>query len=282
VKIEYISRIRLTSWWSLQKEGQCPVRYGVLGQIVIYDQYILSFVHEILRKGRTRIWRNILKRRAVAGCCGKHGCIIHSSIFFKSGNQLRNRRRLLSDCNINADHILTLLVEDRVCGDRRLSCLTVSDNQLTLSAPDREHGIDRKDSRLKRYGNRFSVYDRRSRILDRPVFLSLDLTLAVDRRAKGIDNTSDISLACRNTCALSGTEHPCTFPDLTVIPEQNTSDAVLTDILHHTFQSVLKGHDLTVSCMVDAVDRSNSVSDADDSSDFLVLADLVIIRDFFF
>ena len=96
------------------KQGQCTVCYRMFGQIIIYDQNIFSFVHEILCKCRSCIWSDILQGCSSHLLLRKHDGIIHGTVSFQCIHQFCNGRCLLSDCNINTDNILTLLVEDGV------------------------------------------------------------------------------------------------------------------------------------------------------------------------
>ena len=253
----------------------------MLGKIIIYDQYIFTLIHEILCKSSTSIRSNILKRCTVAGCCGEYGCILHCTVFFKIGNYLCNGRSFLSDGNIDTDHILTFLVDDRIGCDGCFTCLSVADDQLSLSTADREHGINGKDSCFQRYSYRLTVDDSRSRVLDRAVFLCLDLSLSINRLTKCVHDSSDKFIPYRNTCLLTSSGNLGAFLDSCILSEKNTSHAVGTDILYHTFQTILEGHDLTVHGMIDAINSCDTISHGDDSAYFLVLADFVIVLYFF-
>src|SRR4029079_13166665 len=62
----------------------------------------------------------------------------------------RDGRRLLSDRDVHADDALPLLVDDRVDRDGRLADAAIANDQLALSASDRDHRVDRLDARLQR------------------------------------------------------------------------------------------------------------------------------------
>ena len=57
---------------------------------------------------------------------------------------------LLADGYINTLNILALLIDYRIYSDSRLTCLTVTDYQLSLSPADRHHGVDSLDTGLQR------------------------------------------------------------------------------------------------------------------------------------
>ena len=121
-----------------------------------------------------------------------------------------------------------------------------------------------------------------SRILYRTIPVCLDLTFTIDRRSQSVYDPSDKSVTYRHTCLLLGSCYLCSFFDSCIFTEQDTSDAVCTDILNHTFQTILKGYNLAIHSMINTMYRGDTISDGDDCSYFLVLADFVIILNFFF
>ena len=93
------------------------------------------------------------------------------------------------------------------------------DDQLTLSPANGEHGVDGQNSCLQRNADRLSVNDSGSLILNRPVILLLDLSFSVDGCAQGIDNSSQESLAYRDTCLSLGSGHLRALTDTLVTSE---------------------------------------------------------------
>ena len=162
--------------------------------------------------------------------------------------------------DIDADHIFSFLVQDRVHCDRRLSCLTVSDNQLTLSAADREHCVDRQDSGLHGNADRLSVNDTRSLLLDRTVIICFDLAPAVNCLAECVDDSSYICFTDGHTGFLSSAGYFRSLADLSIAPKEDTSDLILADILDHSLKPGLECDDLSVHGVVDPVDRSDPVA----------------------
>ena len=173
---------------------------------------------------------------------------------------LCHRRRFLSDRNIDADHIFSFLVQDRVHCNRRLSRLTVSDDQLSLSAADREHCINRQDTGLHRNADRLSVNDPRSFLLDRAVTICFDLSSSVNRLAECIDDSSYICFTDRYAGFLSCAGYFRTLTDLRITSEKDTSDLIFADILDHSLKPGLECDDLSVHGVVDAIDRGDPVT----------------------
>ena len=120
-------------------------------QIIINDQNIFSCLHPLFAYSTSGIRCDILQRCQLTGCSCNYRSVIHSSVLFKSLYKVCHGRSLLTDGNIDTEHIvLILLIYDSIYSDSRLSCLTVADDKLTLSASYRHHGVDSLDTRLKR------------------------------------------------------------------------------------------------------------------------------------
>src|SRR5579885_3563663 len=98
-----------------------------------------------------------------AGSAAEDATIIVYSIAPASVStyHLRQRRALLPDAAVNANHVAALLVDDRVQNDRGLSGLAVADDQLPLPAPNRNHRIDGLNARLQRLPHRLPVQNPR-------------------------------------------------------------------------------------------------------------------------
>ena len=254
----------------------------MFGQIIVYDQHIFSLIHKMLCHCCSCIRRNILKRRTVT-CCGRyHDRIIQCIIVLQCIYDFCNSRSLLSNRHINTDQIFSLLIQDCIQGNGCLSCLTISDDQLSLSASDREHRINRKDSCLHRHTDRFSVNDSRRLLLDRAVIICFDLTLSVDRSPQCIDNSSYIFISNRYTGLFSCTSYFCSFFDICVPSKKNDSDFIFLNILYHSFQTRIEGNNLSIHCVINPINSRNSVTYSNDCSHFAVFAHTVKIFYLFF
>ncbi len=76
--------------------------------------------------------------------------MLHRAMLFQSRDHLSNARPFLTNGDVNADEVFALLVDDGVNGHGGLAGLAVTDDQLTLSATNRDHGVDGLDSSLHR------------------------------------------------------------------------------------------------------------------------------------
>ena len=140
-------------------------------------------------------------------------------MLFQCGYDFSNSGCLLTDGYIDTDHILALLVNNSICCDRSLTCLSVSYDKLTLSSSDWKHGINRQDSRLHRRVYRFTVYDSRCLLLDWTVVLLLDLAFAIDRLSKCIDDSSNKALTHRYSCLFLCSAHLSAFFNSGILTE---------------------------------------------------------------
>jgi hypothetical protein len=104
--------------------------------------------------------------------CGDHDRVRHRVVLLERADHLRDRRLLLADGVVDADDVLSALVDDGVHGDRGLAGLPVADDQLALAAADRHHAVDRLETRLQRLLHRLAVDDAGGEALDRQELLA--------------------------------------------------------------------------------------------------------------
>src|SRR5207244_12376984 len=95
----------------------------------------------------------------------------------------------LADGDVDAEQVLAALVDDRVQQDRGLPGLTVADEQLALSATDRDHGVDGHDAGLHGLVDALPGDDTRRDHLDRPRLLGLYRRTSVQRRTPRLTRT---------------------------------------------------------------------------------------------
>ena len=112
--------------------------------------------------------------------------------------ELNNRGVLLTDCNIDANNVLAFLIDNSINGNFGFTCLTVTDNKLTLTSSDRNHAVDSLDACLKRNGNTLTLNDTRCFRLDRMSRLAINRAFAVNRFTECINNSAEKLFADRN------------------------------------------------------------------------------------
>ena len=109
-----------------------------------------------------------------------------------------------------------------------------------------------------------SVDDTRSFLLDRTIIILFYITVSVNRLTECIDYSSYKRITDRNTGFFLGTNHFGSFFDSGITTKKNNTNLILSDILNHSFDSVFKGYDLAIHCMINSVYGNNSITDPDD------------------
>ena len=92
---------------------------------------------------------------------------------------------------VDGEIVDALLVEDGVEDDGALACLTIADDQLALTAADRDQAIDRLDAGLHRLVHGLTRDDTRRLHVDDTAFGGRDRPLTVDRIAHGVDHAAE-------------------------------------------------------------------------------------------
>ena len=92
----------------------------------------------------------------------------------------------MADCAIDAFHAFAFLVDDRIEGNRRFSRLTVADDQLALTASNRNHRINRLDARFQGGIDGFTRHNARSDALHGASFRKRNGSFAIQNADKPI------------------------------------------------------------------------------------------------
>ena len=279
MQIEYVARICLAAGRAAQQQRQRAVGDCVLGQIVVDDEHIASLAHEILTDRRAGIRRDILLRRTVRRSGGNDDAVIERAVFLQRAAQTRDRGRLLTDGNVNADHVLSLLVQDGVDGDGGLAGLAVADDQLALTASDRHHRIDGKDAGLHGLVDRLARYHARSLAFDRAALGRFDRAEPVDRLAEGVDRASDQCLTDRNVSRASGAGNGRAFMQAVLAAEQHYAHAVALEVEHNAAHAGVELHQFAVDRAVQSVYGGDAVADLDDRTGLVAARSVVILFD---
>ena len=115
---------------------------------------MLSVVTEPLSHGASREGGEVLKRSSLGSGGSNDDGVFHGVVLLEGLHELSDSRTLLANSDVDAVQLLLLilaivpplLVEDGVDSDGGLSGLTVTDDQLTLTTTDGNHGVDGLDT----------------------------------------------------------------------------------------------------------------------------------------
>ena len=259
MQIEDVAGIGLASGRTVQQQRDLAVGHGLLGQIVIDDQHVAALVHEILAHRRAGIGREIQHRRRLGGVGAHDDGIVHRPALFKPVHDRGHGRLLLSDRNIDTDHVLAALVEDRVDRDRGFAGLAVADDQLALAAADRDQRVDRLDAGHHRNGHRSALDDAGRRTFDRTGALGTDLALAVDGTAERVDHAAEHRLAHGHLHHAAGAQDGIALAHIVIVAEKRHADAALAQVHDHAAQRAAESQHLTGHDIAETRDAADTV-----------------------
>ena len=260
MQIEHIAGVCFTPRGTLQQQGKCPVCHSVLGQVIIHTQHILALGQEIFAHGTACIGGNILQGCQLGGGCGYHNGIAHGTCLFQGFHHVCHSGALLPDGNVDADHVLVMLIDDGVQGNGGLAGLPVADNQLTLSSADGDHGINGLDACLQGLVYGLSCNNAGSHLLHRSGFISQNGALAVNGLSQGIDHSAQQFLPYGNGYDPAGTLDRSTFLDVPIRAEHNGTYKILFQVQRHTLHAAFKLQQLTGHTLVQAVNGGDAVA----------------------
>src|SRR5699024_3478316 len=136
-----------------------------LGQIIVDDQDVVALVHPVLGESSASEWCKPLEACSIGSGCSHDGGVLESALLLEGLTQGCNGGALLTDCDVDAANLLGLvaglpvglLVKDVIDTDCGLASLTVTNDQLTLTAADWGHCIDSLDAGCQRLLDRLAL-----------------------------------------------------------------------------------------------------------------------------
>ncbi len=269
MQIENVTRIGFTSRRTTQQQGHLAIGNGLLGQIIINDQRVHAVIPEIFCHGATGKRRQILQRSRIGGGSGNNDGIFQRAVFLKGFHNLRNSGTLLANHNINAVEFLAfiirgidgLLIEDRVHRNGRLAGLAVANNQLALTASDRDKAVNGLEAGHHRLMHRFTRHDAGGLHVHTAGFGRFDRTFTINRVAKAINDTAQQALA--NAC-LDNRACPLdriTFTDITVGTKNHDTDVIGFKVEGQPFNAAREFDHFTGLNIVQTINAGNAVTD---------------------
>ena len=179
-----------------------------------------------------------------------------------------NRRLLLADRDVDAEDALPLLVDDRVERDGGLARLAVANDELALTAADRNHRVDRFEASLKRLAHGLTSDDTRGLQLDSTVELALDRALAVDRLTQCVHDTADERRTDRNLDDATGTLDRVALFDANVGAENRATDVVFLEVEDHAVHATRELEELACHGAFETVEAGDAVTHRQNGSRF--------------
>ena len=234
-------------------------------------------ITEIFAYGRTGKRSIILKGCRISCRSRNHDRIIQRSFLLQSVYYRSHCRTFLSYGYINTIHrfaskICFSLVYDRIYRNRCLTCLTVTDDELTLSATDWNHGIYRLQTCLKRLCNRLTEDDSRSLSFQRHLAkFASNASFAVKRLAQRVHHAADHRFADIDRSDSSRTAYAHSFLDPVGRAQKDSTDIVLLKVHHHRLDIIVKLQKLACLGIQKSLDPDYSVTHLQHLTDLLKL-----------
>ena len=234
-----------------------------------------SCVTEILSDRRSRKWSIISQSSRICSCSSDHNGIIHCALLLKGLHQTGDSRSLLAYCHIYTINRLACLIrrtliEDRIDCDRSLTCLTVTDDELTLTTTDRNHRVYGLETCLQRFCHRLTEYDSRSLSLQRHLAeFSCNLSHSVQRLSKRIHHASHHTFAGIQRSYPACTPDGHSLLDLVCRTQKHCTYIVLLKVHDNCLDAILKLEEFTGFRLFEAMYPDHTVTDLQDRSDLL-------------
>ena len=275
MQVEDVTGVRLAARRAAQQQGDGPVGFGLLGQVVEDDQDVLAAVHPVLADRAARVGGDVLVASRVGGGRGHDRGVRQRPGLFQGLPDAGDRRALLADGDVHAAHLALRvaglpvgpLVDDRVDRDRGLAGLPVADDQLALATADRGHRVDRLDAGLHRLVHRLPLHHRGRLQFQLPQRGVLDRAQAVERLAQRADHPAEERIAYRDGQHLPGAAHALPFLDAGKFTEDDDTDQAYVQVQGDAPDSVLELKKLVRHGRGQALDLSDAVATLDDRAD---------------
>jgi hypothetical protein len=201
VQVEDITGVGLTSRGTTEEQRHLTVSNGLLGQIVIDDNGVAAVVTEPLTHGGTGEGSDVLQGGGLGSGGSDDDGVLHGILLLKGLDELSDGGTLLTDGNVDTVQLLllggvggvvpALLVEHGVESDSGLTGLTITNDQLTLTTADGNHGVDTLHTSLYGLVDGLTGQDTGGLKLSTALLLGVKGTLAVNGVTESVDDTAE-------------------------------------------------------------------------------------------
>ena len=269
VQVENVSRVSLTSRRTTEQKGHLSVGNGLLGQVIVDDQGVLSVVTEPLSHGTTREGSEVLERGGLGGGGGDNDGVLHGVVLLEGLDKLGDGRSLLADGDVDTVKLLLLvgtvvpllLVKNGVDGNGGLSGLTVTDDKLTLTTSDRNQGVDRLETSLHRLVDGSSGQNTGGLKLGLGSVSGLDRSFTVNGLSQSVNNTAEKTGSDWDIDNLSSSLDSVTLLDETIVTENGDTDVVGLQVQAHSSDTGRELNHLLGLDVSETVDTGDTVTD---------------------
>ena len=280
MKIKHVAGIRLAAGGTFQEERNLPVGIRVLGQIIKNYERVLPVVHEPLAHRSAGEGGDVLRGGGIGGGRGDDDCVFQGIVRFERSDHAGDIRILLPDPDVDRVERTEIripaffpgpvddgLVDDRIHRDGGFAGRAVADDQLALSAANRNHRVNRHDAGLHWLVDPAALDDAGCDFFHRIEFRGLDRSLSVERLAEGIDDAAEEALADRNLQQLAGGFDLRAFGDRGVVAKDDHADFGVFQVERQAVDAAGKFQHLIEHRSAETFDARDAVTDFADDTD---------------
>ena len=197
-----------------------------------------AVLHDLFANRAAGEWCEVLEWCWIFGTGDDHNGVCHCAVLLELRHDGAHGRKLLTNCDVDADEALPLLIDDRVNSNGSLSRLSVTDDQLALTAADWNEGVNGLDAGLHWSGNRLAADHAWSDALNWARLLCVDWALAVERSTEWVNNTSDQLGADWHLNNLAGRLNSVAFLNGLRVAKEHGADGLFTKVQGHAGNAV--------------------------------------------
>src|SRR5260370_30277811 len=221
---------------------------------------MLTVVAEIFSDSTCGIRCDVLHRRRLRCRSRYHDGVIHRAEVGERLHHLGNGRTLLPDGAVNTYKVVALAVDDGVERDCGFARLPVADDQLALSAANRDHAVNGLESGGHGLAYRLAVDYARSDALDGDELLGIDGPLVVNRLAERGEHAPHHGIAHRDAHDALRALHLVAFFDLGVIAQQHRAHLVFFQVHGDSRHAVPEANQLAGHHLIQLLTTRHSAS----------------------
>src|SRR6266851_8042273 len=268
MEIEHVARVGFTTRRTSKEQGDFSVCGGLFRQIVIDCEGVPTVVAEVFAHSRPRIGSKKLHRSRIRSSGLNDNRVVHGSEVLERFHNLRYRGCLLTDCDVDADYVLPLLIYDCVNCNCCLTCLPIADYQFPLAATDRDHRINRFKASLERFLHRLPIDNAGCNALDWIVSVCEDWTTIINRVSKYVYDSAHESVAHRNLHDSARSLYKIAFSYDLKVTKQNRPHLVLFQIQSQTSDVVRKLQEFACHHFLESMDFGDAIPNLDNRAHF--------------
>ena len=282
MQVEHVAGESFTSGRTTEQQGHLAITHSLFGEVIVDDQGMLAVVAVVLGHGATGVSRDVLQGSRVGSGGRDDGGVFHGTVLAQGVGHQGDRRFLLADGHVEAVNVGFFLGQDGVDADGGLTGLTVANDQFTLAAADRSHGVDGLQTRGHGLMHALTRDDTRGLDFHRADFFGFDRAEAVDGLAKGVEHAAHNLVAHRHGEDLAGTLDRIALLDAHIGAEQRDTHVVFFEVEHHTHDAAGEFQQFHGHGILNPVDAGDTVTDIQHGAGFAHFYALLVVFDLIF